>query len=137
MNKTGKIVAINGPVIRATGMRSFAMREMVHAGRFSLLGEIIRLEGDDALIQVFEDTTGLRTGEPVTGTGGPLSMSLGPGLMGSIFDGIGRPLGKLLEREGPFVTRGVSIPQLDPAGKGRRHHDAGRPPRHDQRDVAG
>ena len=114
MNSTGKIVAINGPVIRASGMRSFAMREMVQAGRLLLLGEIIRLDGDDALVQVFEDTTGLRTGEPVTGTGGPLSMSLGPGLMGSIFDGIGRPLGKLLEREGPFVTRGVSIPQLDP-----------------------
>ena len=90
------------------------MREMVHAGKLSLLGEIIRLDGDEAVIQVFEETAGLRTGEPVVGAGAPLSMSLGPGLLGSIFDGIGRPLRKLLEKEGSFVSRGVNIPQLDP-----------------------
>ncbi len=100
--------------MRASGMREFSMREMVHAGKLSLLGEIIRLDGDEAVIQVFEETAGLRTGEPVVGAGAPLSMSLGPGLLGSIFDGIGRPLRKLLEKEGSFVSRGVNIPQLDP-----------------------
>ena len=111
---SGRIIMVNGPVVRATGMRDFAMREMVTVGRLSLLGEIIRLDGEDALIQVYEDTAGLTVGEPVTGSGSPLSMALGPGLMGSIFDGIGRPLARLLEKEGAFVTRGVSVPQIDP-----------------------
>ncbi|OPZ39922.1 MAG: V-type ATP synthase alpha chain [Synergistetes bacterium ADurb.BinA166] len=114
MRAAGRIVSVNGPVLRASGMREFSMREMVHAGKLSLLGEIIRLDGDEAVIQVFEETAGLRTGEPVVGAGAPLSMSLGPGLLGSIFDGIGRPLRKLLEKEGSFVSRGVNIPQLDP-----------------------
>lgn len=114
MRAEGRIISVNGPVLRASGMREFSMREMVHAGKLSLLGEIIRLDGDEAVIQVFEETAGLRTGEPVVGAGAPLSMSLGPGLLGSIFDGIGRPLGKLLEKEGSFVSRGVNIPQLDP-----------------------
>ena len=111
---SGRIITVNGPVVRASGMRDFAMREMVNVGSLALLGEIIRLDGDDGLIQVFEDTAGLTVGEPVKGTGSPLSMSLGPGLMGSIFDGIGRPLGRLLEKEGSFVSRGVSVPQIDP-----------------------
>ena len=114
MRAEGRIISVNGPVLRASGMREFSMREMVHAGKLSLLGEIIRLDGDEAVIQVFEETAGLRTGEPVVGAGAPLSMSLGPGLLGSIFDGIGRPLRKLLEKEGSFVSRGVNIPQLDP-----------------------
>lgn len=111
---SGRIITVNGPVVRATGMRDFAMREMVNVGNLSLLGEIIRLDGEDALIQVYEDTAGMTVGEPVKGTGSPLSIALGPGLMGSIFDGIGRPLGRLLEKEGPFVTRGVTVPQIDP-----------------------
>lgn len=111
---SGRIITVNGPVVRATGMRDFAMREMVTVGKLSLLGEIIRLEGEEALVQVYEDTAGLTVGEPVTGSGSPLSMTLGPGLMGSIFDGIGRPLARLLEKEGAFVTRGVSVPQVDP-----------------------
>ncbi len=111
---SGRIITVNGPVVRATGMRDFAMREMVTVGHLSLLGEIIRLEGEEALVQVYEDTAGLTVGEPVTGSGSPLSMTLGPGLMGSIFDGIGRPLGRLMEKEGAFVTRGVSVPQIDP-----------------------
>ncbi len=114
MKKEGRIITVNGPVVRASGMRDFAMGEMVSVGKLALLGEIIRLDGEDSLLQVYEDTAGLTVGEPVAGTGHPLSMELGPGLMGSIFDGIGRPLGKLLEKEGPFVTRGVSVPQLDP-----------------------
>ncbi|NLB84087.1 MAG: V-type ATP synthase subunit A [Synergistaceae bacterium] len=116
MKKEGRIVTVNGPVIRAAEMRNFAMGEMVSVGKLALLGEIIRLDGEDALLQVYENTAGLMVGEPVAGTGYPLSIELGPGLMGSIFDGIGRPLRKLLEKEGPFVTRGVSVPQLDPEG---------------------
>ncbi len=110
----GKIITVNGPVVRASGMRDFAMGEMVSVGNLSLLGEIIRLEGANALIQVYEDTAGLTVGEPVEGSGTLLSMDLGPGLMGSILDGIGRPLGRLMEKEGAFVTRGVSVPRIDP-----------------------
>ena len=112
-DRQGRITTVNGPVIRASGMRSFSMREMVRVGELHLIGEIIRLEGDHALIQVYEDTAGLRTGEPVEGTGLPLSMTLGPGLMGSIYDGIGRPLVHLMEREGNFIARGLSVPQID------------------------
>lgn len=111
---TGRIITVNGPVIRAEGMRNFAMGEMVSVGSLSLLGEIIRLEGNNAIIQVYEDTAGVTVGEPVAGTGSLLSMDLGPGLMGSILDGIGRPLGRLMEKEGSFVSRGVSVPRIDP-----------------------
>ena len=111
---SGRIIMVNGPVVRATGMRDFAMREMVTVGKLSLLGEIIRLDGDDALIQVYEDTQGLRLGEPVSGTGEALSVSLGPGLIGKIFDGIGRPLGALLEKEGAMLSRGIQVPMLAP-----------------------
>ena len=93
------------------------MREMVRVGSLALWGEIIRMEGSEALIQVYEDTQGLRLGEPVTGTGEPLSVSLGPGLIGQIFDGIGRPLGALLEREGPLLSRGIQVPMIDPERK--------------------
>jgi len=110
----GTIVRVNGPVVRARGMRSFGMREMVRVGKLGLWGEIIRMEGDEALIQVYEDTQGLRLGEPVEGTGEPLSVSLGPGLIGQIFDGIGRPLGALFEREGPLLSRGIQVSMIDP-----------------------
>jgi V/A-type H+-transporting ATPase subunit A len=110
----GHIIRVNGPVVRARGMRAFGMREMVRVGHLALWGEIIRMEGTEALIQVYEDTQGLRLGEPVTGTGEPLSVSLGPGLIGQIYDGIGRPLGALLEKEGPLLSRGIQVPMIDP-----------------------
>jgi len=110
----GTIVRVNGPVVRARGMRAFGMREMVRVGKLGLWGEIIRMEGDEALIQVYEDTQGLRLGEPVKGTGEPLSVSLGPGLIGQIFDGIGRPLGSLLKKEGPLLSRGIQVSMIDP-----------------------
>ncbi|MGC9372656.1 MAG: V-type ATP synthase subunit A [Thermovirgaceae bacterium] len=113
MENQGRVIAVNGPVVRASGMKHFGMREMVHTGDEGLVGEIIRMEGDEAVIQVYEETEGLRPGEPVTGTGEPLSISLGPGLLGSIFDGIGRPLGTLLGREGPFLGRGLQVDQID------------------------
>ena len=115
MDNQGSIVKVNGPVVRATGMRAFGMREMVRVGHSGLWGEIIRMEGTEALIQVYEDTQGLRLGEPVTGTGEPLSVSLGPGLIGQIYDGIGRPLGALLEKEGAMLSRGIQVPMIDPA----------------------
>jgi V/A-type H+-transporting ATPase subunit A len=111
----GNIVKVNGPVVRARGMRTFGMREMVRVGNLGLWGEIIRMEGDEALIQVYEDTQGLRLGEPVEGTGEPLSVSLGPGLIGQIYDGIGRPLGALLEKEGALLSRGIQVSMIDRA----------------------
>ena len=115
MENLGNIVKVNGPVVRARGMRTFGMREMVRVGNLGLWGEIIRMEGDEALIQVYEDTQGLRLGEPVEGTGEPLSVSLGPGLIGQIYDGIGRPLGALLEKEGALLSRGIQVSMIDRA----------------------
>jgi V/A-type H+-transporting ATPase subunit A len=108
-----RVTSVNGPVVRILGARDRAMRELVRVGSLGLLGEIVRLEGDEALVQMYEDTQGLRVGESVEGTGRPLSVTLGPGLVGSIIDGIGRPLSALLKEEGDFISRGVSVPQLD------------------------
>ncbi|QTX31718.1 V-type ATP synthase subunit A [Aminithiophilus ramosus] len=113
MERQGRIVAINGPVVRARGLAGFAMREMVEVGPLRLLGEVIRQEGDEAILQVFEDTQGLLPGEPVVGLGEPLSVTLGPGLVGAILDGIGRPLGALMKKSGPFLGRGGGLEQLD------------------------
>ncbi|MDI3533348.1 MAG: V/A-type H+/Na+-transporting ATPase subunit [Synergistaceae bacterium] len=114
MEREGTISLINGPVVVAKGASSFAMGEMAEVGDLRLIGEVIRLSEDRATIQVYEDTQGLKLGEPVRGTGELLSVSLGPGLIGNIFDGIGRPLGAILEREGAFIPRGVKVPQIDP-----------------------
>jgi V/A-type H+-transporting ATPase subunit A len=105
---------INGPVIHATGMKSFGMREMVHIGETRLLGEIIRMDQDEATIQVYEETQGMRVGEHITGSGEALSVSLGPGLVGSFFDGIGRPLSTLLDKEGMYITPGIEAPMISP-----------------------
>ncbi|MDR0616023.1 MAG: V-type ATP synthase subunit A [Synergistaceae bacterium] len=112
--RLGRVAMINGPVINAEGMRNFAMREMVHIGEKRLLGEIIRMNGDSATIQVYEDTQGMKVGEEIEGSGEPLSVSLGPGLIGGFFDGIGRPLGALLDKEGMYITPGVEVPMIDP-----------------------
>ena len=90
MTAESRVISVNGPVVRAFGTRNMAMRELVRVGDLGLLGEIVRMEGEEALVQMYEDTQGLRVGEPVKGTGGPLSVLLGPGLAGSIIDGIGR-----------------------------------------------
>ena len=112
--RTGRVMQINGPVIKAVGMRNFAMREMVHVGNKRLLGEIIRMEGDEATIQVYEETQGMTIGEAIDGSGESLSISLGPGLIGGFFDGIGRPLSALLDREGMFIAPGIEVPMIDP-----------------------
>lgn len=111
--KNGLITMVNGPVVKASGMRDFGMREMVRVGEKKLLGEILGMSGGDATIQVYEDTEGMRISQEVTGTGEPLSVELGPGLIGGFFDGIGRPLDELLRKEGIFVTPGTSISMLD------------------------
>jgi len=113
LERTGKITAVNGMIIRASGVSNFGMREMVYVSEKGLLGEIIRMEGNDALIQVYEETSGVRVGEPVKGTGRPLSLTLGPGLLGAFLDGIGRPLNRLYEKEGIFLARGTRTENID------------------------
>ena len=109
----GNIIKIAGPVILADGMRGTQMFEMVRVGDSKLIGEVIELEGDTATIQVYEETAGLKPGEKVESTGGPLSVELGPGIMGSIFDGIQRPLEVIKEASGDFIARGIDVPSID------------------------
>ena len=91
----GKIVWVSGPAVRADGMSDAKMYETVSVGNSKLVGEVIRLTGDVAFIQVYESTSGLKPGEPVVGTGNPLSVLLGPGIIGQLYDGIQRPLREL------------------------------------------
>ena len=113
VTKSGVITLINGPVIHASKMSRFAMRELVQVGDLGLTGEILQMDGDRGVIQVYEDTTGVKIGEPVKGLGHPLSICLGPGLIGHIFDGIGRPLDRLMEKEGGFLARGTRLDPID------------------------
>ncbi|RDD54173.1 MAG: V-type ATP synthase subunit A, partial [Candidatus Korarchaeota archaeon NZ13-K] len=116
----GVIVHIKGPVVIAEGMRGSKIREVVYIGEERLIGEIVRIEGDRAIIQVYEPTGGLKAGEPVERTGEPLSAELGPGLLGQVLDGLGRPLEVIAERAGgPFITRGIKSPTLP---RDRRWH---------------
>ncbi|NYB51504.1 MAG: ATP synthase subunit A [Methanobacteriaceae archaeon] len=112
MTAEGKIIKIAGPVITASGMRGTQMYEMVKVGDDKLIGEIIELEGDTATIQVYEETAGMKPGEVVESTGGPLSVELGPGIIGSIFDGIQRPLETIKLEVGDYIERGVDVPAL-------------------------
>ena len=111
--RRGRVKYVNGPVVKADGMRDFAMREVVKVGPRELMGEIIKMDGDYATIQVYEDTQGLRVRDVVTGTGEPLSIELGPGLIGSFFDGIGRPLDALLKEEGMYISPGTTVGMID------------------------
>ena len=111
--KTGTISRISGPVIIARGMKGSKMYDVVKVGTEALRGEIIRLDGDEAVIQVYEDTTGLTLGENVENTETPLSVELGPGLLASIYDGVQRPLPVLLALSGDFIGRGITAPGLD------------------------
>src|SRR5512136_3473137 len=110
---TGTILRISGPVIIARGMTGSKMYDVVKVGEEALRGEIIRLEGNEAVIQVYEDTTGLTIGEKVENTETPLSVELGPGLLASIYDGVQRPLPVLVERSGSFISRGISVPGVN------------------------
>ncbi len=113
----GIISRISGPVVIVSGLEGAQMFDVVRIGEMGLVGEIIRLEGNKATVQVYEDTTGLRPGEKVINTKRPLSMQLGPGLLTSIYDGIQRPLDVLREQSGDFISRGKVIPALDQTKK--------------------
>jgi V/A-type H+/Na+-transporting ATPase subunit A len=109
----GKIVWVSGPAVRADGMSTVKMYETVEVGESKLIGEVIRLTGDVAFIQVYESTSGLKPGEQVVGTGQPLSVLLGPGIIGRIYDGIQRPLDDIAEKSGAFIGRGITTSPVD------------------------
>ena len=109
----GRIVWVSGPAVRADGMADAKMYETVSVGDAKLIGEVIRLTGDVAFIQVYESTSGLKPGEPVIGTGNPLSVLLGPGIIGQIYDGIQRPLKDLAAKSGSFIGRGITTTPVD------------------------
>ncbi|WP_456375305.1 ATP synthase subunit A [Methanocaldococcus sp.] len=113
MSVVGKIIKIAGPVVVAEGMKGAQMYEVVKVGEEKLTGEIIQLQDDKAVIQVYEETTGIKPGEPVVGTGSPLSVELGPGMLRAMYDGIQRPLTAIEEKTGSiFIPRGVDVPAL-------------------------
>lgn len=109
----GTITKVSGPLVIANGMKSSKMFEVVRVSEEKLMGEIIELRGDEASIQVYEDTTGIGPGEVVYATGETMSVELGPGLLESIYDGIQRPLALIEEKAGSFITRGIDVPGLD------------------------
>lgn len=115
MENQDLIYGINGPVVTVKNSRSFSMMEMVFVGNERLVGEIIGISDQLTTIQVYEETTGLRPGEPVFGTGSPMNVTLGPGILDNIFDGIERPLKKIADDSGSvFISRGSNVPALDP-----------------------
>ncbi|MEM2856553.1 MAG: V-type ATP synthase subunit A [Candidatus Nitrosocaldaceae archaeon] len=109
----GKVMWISGPAVKADGMSDAKMYETVQVGKDKLIGEVIRITGDIAFIQVYESTSGINPGEPVIGTGKPLSVLLGPGVIGKIYDGIQRPLDELAKRSGAFIGRGIEAQPID------------------------
>ncbi len=111
--QTGTITKVSGPLVVASGMRQANMFDVVRVSEQRLIGEIIEMRGDKASIQVYEETSGLRTGEQVETTGEPLSVELGPGLIGAIFDGIQRPLEEIMKIAGNNLTRGIEVPSLN------------------------
>lgn len=113
MSEKAKISGINGPVVYVKGKQSFRIAEMVLVGSQNLVGEVISLEKGVTTIQVFEETTGLRPGDEVTSTGSAISVTLAPGIISNIFDGIERPLSEVAKQSGAFIARGVNIPSLD------------------------
>ena len=121
MSKTGIIYGINGPVVYLKGNNGFRMSEMVHVGEENLVGEVIALSKSATTVQVFEETTGLKPGSVVTGTGDAISVTLGPGILNNIFDGIQRPLSEIAARSGKYITRGVSVDSLDTQKKWQVH----------------
>ena len=111
--KTGIVTKVAGPLVIADGMRDANMFDVVRVSSQRLIGEIIEMHGDRASIQVYEETSGLGPGEVVESTGAPLSVELGPGLIGSIYDGIQRPLNEIMRVAGTNLTRGIDVPSLD------------------------
>ncbi|MDR0992469.1 MAG: V-type ATP synthase subunit A [Ruminococcus sp.] len=107
------IFGINGPVVKVRDTKAFSMMEMVYVGSKRLIGEVISISTEETTIQVYESTTGLKPGEPVEGSGMPMSATLGPGIIRNIFDGIERPLRKLEDITGAFIAEGTTVPYLD------------------------
>ncbi len=113
MSEQGTIIKVSGPLVVAKGMKNAKMYEVVNVSEQKLVGEVIELNGDEASIQVYEETSGVGPGEPVYLTGQTLSVELGPGLLESIYDGIQRPLALIEEQSGSFIGRGISVPGID------------------------
>lgn len=121
MNKTGIIYGVNGPVIYLKGDPGFKISEMVYVGPEKLVGEVIGLKKGMTTVQVFEETTGLKPGDTVMGTGDAISVLLGPGIIHNIFDGIQRPLEEIAKSSGKYISRGVSVDSLDTQKKWHSH----------------
>ena len=111
--QVGKIIKVSGPLVVASGMEDAKMFEVVRVSAKKLVGEIIELKGDEASIQVYEETSGIGPGEPVYLTGQSLTVELGPGLLESIYDGVQRPLNEIYKQAGDYITRGIEVPGLD------------------------
>ncbi|MFO7969376.1 MAG: V-type ATP synthase subunit A [Candidatus Izemoplasmatales bacterium] len=108
-----KVYSINGPVVKVKNATEFIIMEMVYVGKDRLLGEVISISEDFTVIQVYESTVGLKPGEEIIATGEPISVTLGPGILTNIFDGIQRPLNKIYEKEGSFIKAGTTVPALN------------------------
>ena len=109
----GTIYGINGPIILVRGNLGYQMNEMVYVGESRLIGEVIGLTSRETTIQVYEDTSGLKPKEPVEGTGGPICVTLAPGILSNIFDGIERPLETIAKTSGAFIPTGACVDELD------------------------
>jgi V/A-type H+/Na+-transporting ATPase subunit A len=109
----GRILRVSGALAEGAPLPGVALYELVRVGSRGLLGEVIRVTGERATVQVYEDTTGLRVGEPIVGTGESLTIHLGPGLLGAVLDGVGRPLPAVAEKAGDFIAPGITAPTLD------------------------
>jgi len=112
-NVIGQVNRVLGPVVHANGVKNAQMLELVEVGESRLIGEIVKLQGDEISVQVYEDTTGLAPGAKVYGSGMPLSVELGPGLLSSIYDGVQRPLEAIKTQYGQYIHRGVRVPSID------------------------
>ena len=134
----GRIRRVNGPVVEIADVKDAMMMELVHVGEARLVGEIVTLQSGGGVVQVYEDTTGIKPGEYVYGTGMPLSVELGPGLIGTIYDGIQRPLERILSATGTFIEMGscwstgtvvrMWMGSFMPSGSSRRTVPLMRPP---------
>ena len=135
---SGKVVKVSGPLVVATGLADANMSDVVRVGPERLIGEILTMNGDSASIQVYEETSGLGPGADVITTGAPMSVELGPGMIEGIYDGIQRPLEKIVEKVGANISRGVEVPAVDREKKwdrqGRRQGHRRRHHRHRARD---
>ncbi|MEK7627422.1 MAG: V-type ATP synthase subunit A, partial [Patescibacteria group bacterium] len=111
--KQGKIIKVSGPLVVAEGMENAKMYDVVKIGKEELIGEIIEIKEDKISVQVYEETSGIGPGDPAYLTDAPLTVELGPGLMGSIYDGVQRPLDLIeIAAKSPYITRGINVPSI-------------------------